>query len=462
MLFSESDETFIQFDFVLLDYYLGEWIGEEDVNGEPFTLMDFNGMGLYKAKGDATLGYVVINGEKVPYECNVADGLDGTFTYGGNTYTLTTNGDGTVTVSSGGASANLYRKDEMANTPLLGADGTVYEFNGGGNLSKGGVMTATTVRGVKTEYAYKIDSGSIGNLDLVISLYSGSVDGAKVGSISIAQPKFVLKLDGKEDENLDLYLPFAGKTWAISSLMNSFYIGIFDLQYETTGNFNGTNNVPFTYFPEYSYIYVSYDYYNEQMQHVYVQIYLLILDDNTIVVSSYPYLVDGDYSYASPCDEVFGTWVNTVTRQTVEFDGLADSTYVTGVARSDDGTIYLYTRRFGTIYMWKADDESVAYTVEMIYDDITGENVYLKNGGTRYDTMRMDEVDVLNVPIFTAKDGDNNVYEFNFDGTIKIGDKTGTYLLSEVEGDKTTVVITVDGKEITAVVDHSGTVTVID
>ncbi len=460
MLYDEEAEGFIEFNYVLLDYYLGEWIGEGAIGEEPITILNFNGLGFYKTEGDATLGYVVINGTRVPYECSVESGLEGTFTYEGTTYTLTTDGNGVVTVTpQGGTGANLERKDEMANMPLTDDSGNIYKFNGGGNLSKGGIMTKTTARGVKTEYNYKIVSGSVDGLDIVINLYNGSVDGTPIGSITINKPKFVLKLDGERDVSLDLYFPFAGKTWAISDRVNSFYIGRFDLTYETTGNFNGEQNVPFVYFPEYNYIYI---FYGNSMDG-FVQIYLLIMDDGNLMVSSYPYAVEGDYSYAAPADEFFGDWTNTENRNAIRFNGLADSLYSYGIAfDTTEGITYYYTRGFGKVYMWLYNDMSIAYTVELIDDEITGANIYLKDGGTRYDRLKLEEVDIVNSPIFTGTDGDGTVYKFNFDGTVTVGGKSGKFTTTAVDKDSTTVLITVDGKEITVVVGHSGNITVTD
>ncbi|MDE7082801.1 MAG: hypothetical protein K2O89_03765 [Clostridia bacterium] len=461
MLYEESNAGFTDFTFILLDNYLGEWVGEEEVGGEYFTLLDFNGLGLYKTEGDLSLGYVVINGERVAYESN---GEGGSFTYGGTEYQLIINLDGSVTVQYGGDSANLYRKDEMASTPLVDGNGNIYEFNGGGNLSKGGILTVTPTRGEKTEYAYRILSGSIDNLDIVIGLYEGSVSGTQVGSISIKQPKFVLNLNGQNEVSLDLYFTFASKTWAINGLVNSFYMGNFDLTYEATGTFNGTPNVPFVYFPEYNYIYVSYYYYPEEsMSATYVQIYLLLLNDGSIAVSTYPHMVSGDYLYASVRDEFFGNWVNTETRHVLAFDGTADSMYRYGVAYDLNANItYYYTRAFGTVYMWVYNDLSIAYTVNLVFDDeLTGGNVYLKDGGTRFDRLQLTEVDILNSPIFTATDKDGTSYKIYFDGTIEVGDKSGTFTTTAVDGNETTLEITVDGKRITAIVNHTDkTVTV--
>ncbi|MDE6667901.1 MAG: hypothetical protein K2K38_06105 [Clostridia bacterium] len=476
-LYDEGNSGWLEFNFVLLDYYLGDWIGEEKVDDVPFTIMNFNGLGLYKAEGNAKLGYLVINGTKVAYDCSVDTGLDIEFSYEGKDYILSTNGDGTVTVTAkegGSSSANLYRKDVMASTPLVDDDNNIYEFDGRGSLSKGGKLTITSKDGEKVgEYTYKIISGSIeGRLneagkvvegyDILIKLYKDSVE---VGYITIGDhyPKFFISItekdeDGEEtltEKNLDLYLPFAGRPWSISGLMNSFIIGKFDLTYTTTGTYNGTNNVPFVYYPQYNYIYI---FYGNQFDG-YVRNYLLLLDDGNMIVSSYPYFVSSDlWYYASPSDEFVGKWDNTVTGAVLEFDGLADSKYAVGVAfDSTNGITYLYTRRFGTLYMWRADDESVAYTVTYYpYDDERlGENVYSKEG-IRFGRIELTPTDVLSKPIFTATDESGTKYEFNFDGTVKVGEQSGTYLLSVVDGDKTTVEITIDKKVTTVEVDHNG------
>lgn len=475
MLYEESSADFIEFKFVLLDYYLGEWIGEEEVgNDKPFTIMDFNGLGFYNVEGGtANLGYIVINGEEVEYECSIENGLDGAFTYNGVEYTLTTDGNGIVTIKFGASdenSANFYRKDEMAGTPLYRKSGrteTIYEFNGGGNLSKGGIMTVT-VNGEKTdEYVYKIDKGTVAGRDIEISLYKGSVNGDRVGSITINTPKFVLKINGASDVNLDLYFTFGDEYWAISGMSNDFYIGSFDLTpderfegeiyYRAVGTFNGDLNVPFVYFPEYDYIFIRYTSYSdtESMGGRVVQIYLLLLDDGNLAVSSYPYLVNGDYAYAAVRDELFGEWTNTVNGGSIHFNGLADSMYAYGLAiNTYNGANYYYTRGFGTIYMWVYDDRNVAYSIEMLYDDKDGEDIYKKTNGSNLNRMRIKEVDIVNTPIFIATDDDDTSYEFYLDGAVKVGNSNGSFNTTSVDGNVTTGIITVDGKEISVEVNH--------
>ncbi len=468
---------FQEFNFVLYDYYLGEWITDDEVGGETaFTIMDFNGLGLYKAEGDATLGYIVINKTKVPYECSVENGLNGTFTYGGTEYVLTTNGDGTVTITADGNSAEFFRKDEMAKTPLVDAEDNVYRFNGGGKLSNGGILTITYSKksdkwGTVEEYGYKIASGSIDDLDIVINLFNlvdGKIVGESLGTISISEPKFVLQFNGQKAINLDLYFAFTGQ-WSISGLMNNFRIGKFDLTYEARGTYNGVNNVPFVYFPERNYIYVYFRVDGEDFDSYYVQNYLLLIDDNSLIVSSYPYLVSSDQTYyATHSDELVGEWQNTKTGASLAFDGCADSKYSVGVAfDSTNGITYLYTRRFGTLYMWLEEGENVvvAYTVNYDeYDDeFLGDIVYRKPN-TRYGSLTLTEVfDLLGGPIFTAS-GNGTDYEFYFDGTVKVGDKNGKGSINAVNDNVTTMDITLDdGTVITVEVNHGdGTVTVID
>ena len=475
MLYEESSADFIEFKFVLLDYYLGEWIGEENVgNDKPFTIIDFNGLGSYKVEGDtANLGYIVINGEEVEYECSIENGLNGSFTYNGVEYALTTDGEGVVTIKYGANNenvANFYRKDEMANTPLYRKSGrteTVYEFNGGGNLSKGGIMTVK-VNGEKTdEYVYKIDKGTVAGRDIEISLYRDSVIGEKVGTITVNSPKFVLKLNGASDVKLDLYFTFGDEYWAVSGMSNSFYIGSFDLTpderfegeiyYRATGTFNGDQDVPFVYFPEYNYIYINYTSYadSESMSGQVVQIYLLVLSDGNIAVSSYPYLVNGDYAYAALRDELFGKWTNTVNGSIIDFNGLADSMYAYGLAIDmSSGANYYYTRGFGTVYMWVFDDRNVAYSIEMLYDDIDGEDIYKKTTGSNLNRMRIKKIDIVNSPIFSATDDDGTSYEFYMDGAVKVGNVNGDFATSSVDGNVTCGIITIDGKELSVEVNH--------
>ena len=478
-LYDASIAGFQEFNFVLYDYYLGEWITQDEVGGEtPFTIMDFNGLGLYKAEGDATLGYIVINKTRVSYECSVESGLNGTFTYDGTEYVLTTNGDGTVTITAknGGNSAEFFRKDEMASTPLVDAEDNVYRFNGGGKLSNGGILTITYSQksdkwGTIEEYGYKIESGSIDELDIVINLFSlvdGKIVGESVGTINIDEPKFVLQFNGQKAINLDLYFAFSGQ-WSISGLMNNFRIGKFDLTYEARGTYNGVNNVPFVYFPERNYIVVNFLVPGDGFESYELINYLLLIDDNNLIVSSYPYLVSGDQTYyATHSDELVGQWQNTQTGASLEFDGCADSEYSVGIAwDSTNGITYLYTRRFGTLYMWLEEGENVVVAYTLNYDEyddeFLGEIVYRKPN-TRYGSLKLTEVsDILGGPIFTAE-GNGIDYEFNFDGTVKVGDKNGRGSINSVSGNVTTMEITLeDGTVMTVEVNHiDHTVTVIE
>ena len=199
---------------------------------------------------------------------------------------------------------------------------------------------------------------------------------------------------------------------------------------------------------------------------------MLLIDDNNLIVSSYPYLVSGDQTYyATHSDEIVGQWENTQTGAVLGFDGCADSKYAVGIAMDVTNNVtYLYTRRFGTLYMWLEQDDKliVAYTVnyDPYSDDFSGENVY-RQPLTTFGSLKLNEVnDLLGGPIFTAE-GNGTKYEFNFDGSVKVGDKNGSYLIDSVDGNVTTVAITLeDGTVITVEVNHAnhdnGTATGID
>ncbi len=460
--YDSSAAKFISYNCYLVDNYNGVWVGEESIDGVSFEILDFNGMGIYNtdgSDGSAPKGYLTVNGEKVPYECTVESGLEGVFTYKGKEYKLVY-ADGVITVSQSGSNAELIRRDVMYDLPLTDSVHNVYRFDGRGNLPNGGTLTVTPVKGDATVYGYKIKSGTV-NMDLetpvtdiVISIFNKDNSAEELGTITIDGYKFIFRLKGETDRSLNLYLPFAGKTWAISNRDNTFYIGDFDLSYEAKGMFNNTSDVTYAYFPQYNYIYL---FYGNQMDG-FVQIYLLLLNDGNIAVSSYPYQVAGDYNYASPCDEIYGGWTNTLNRNhKLAFDGLADSGFALGTAHeaSESGLkTYAYTRRFGKIYMWVYDNEEEAYVLENLNNEATGEKIFLKDGGSRYDRMQLTSFDVLNSPIMTAYNG-NVKYEFKFDGTITFSGKTGEYLIESADNDFTTVVIRVSGEEeVTVIIDH--------
>ena len=186
-----------------------------------------------------------------------------------------------------------------------------------------------------------------------------------------------------------------------------------------------------------------------------VQIYLLVLSDGNIAVSSYPYLVNGDYAYAALRDELFGKWTNTVNGSIIDFNGLADSMYAYGLAIDmSSGANYYYTRGFGTVYMWVFDDRNVAYSIEMLYDDIDGEDIYKKTTGSNLNRMRIKKIDIVNSPIFSATDDDGTSYEFYMDGAVKVGNVNGDFATSSVDGNVTCGIITIDGKELSVEVNH--------
>ncbi|MBD5583645.1 MAG: hypothetical protein HDQ88_00975, partial [Clostridia bacterium] len=410
------------------------------------------------------------------YDGNLSYTGVGKFTYNGVNYTLEYNADGSITISNGTSTADLWRKDVMYDLPLVDAEGTVYRFNGGGNLSnKGGELTLTDTDGYVTAYGYKIVSSTDDIADILIHVLDKQ-SGNKIGTIQVEDTvvdgvpskgyKFEFKLDIQSTATkLNLYLPFANKEWAINGLINVFYMGNFDLSYETVGSFNGTNNVPFVYFPEYNYILVEYEVPLEGS----VRIYLLLLNDGNIAVSSYPYISSGDsVYYASPKDELFGTWVNTSNSgYSLEFDGIADSMYTQGIAfDAYHGITFRYTRRFGKVYMWKYDDEGVAYVVTRFRSPVaTGENIFVLEGSNIQNKLRIEEFDVLNSPICVATDNDGVEYKFGFDGSITFGNRSGRYTIDSVDGNTTTVTITDGDEKITVRVDHStanATATVVD
>lgn len=483
---------FIDYTFYLLDNFEGEWIGEGKIDGRPFTIANFNGLGIYKNEGgSASLGYVEINGQKVKveyeyvadttgsYDGNLSYTGVGKFTYNNVEYTLTYNSDDTITISDGThPSVDMERKDIMYDMPLVDAEGTVYRFNGGGYLNDGGELTLTDTYGTVTTYGYKIIGGTVNvveagseedsRLDIFIHVLDVK-GGTRIGTIQVEDvvkngltekgSKFEFKLNTQSTATkLDLYLPFANKEWAINGMVNLFRMGNFDLSYEAVGSFNGTNNVPFVYFPEYKYILVQYqDNFEGWLREV--RIYLLLLNDGNIAVSSYPYISSNDnVYYASPKDELFGTWINTSNSgYSLEFDGLADSMYTQGIAFDIyNGITFRYTRRFGKIYMWKYDDESIAYVVTRFISPVaTGDNIFVLEGSSIQNKLRIEEFDVLDTPICVATDKDGVEYNFGFDGSITFGDRNGTYTLDSVDGDITTVTITDGDEKITVMVDHS-------
>lgn len=452
VLYSSASGGFTEgHSFCLVDNYTGEWIGENTIDGVDFKDIDFNGFGIYEVEvADGLtdkLGIITIDGERVEYKVDIENGLAGQFEYKGNTYILTfddVNGKVKIELVGGTGSAVLERKDALYQYTLTDDEYKIYTFNGGGNLAGGGKLTVTQTNGASEEFVYKIISGTVEEKNLEVSLNDGS-------KIVISNNLFVLQ-KGSSRKDLEIRNSFTG-AWAVSGFMYSFSIGNFDLTNTASGRFmDMDSNATYTYFPDSNYIRLSYIS-GEMTQPVYM--YIIYLEEGNLAVSSYPYLVAGDYYYASVRDELMAdTWRNSENQNHImQFDGLADSKYSQGIAYdSTEDITYFYTRRFGKIYMWEYDNEDNMYYLDtsIPYNKV-GANVY--NNGAR-SSFEMVKFDAARQTLLSITQGEHR-YDIYLDGSIEIDGKSGTYELVTVNGNKTRLVIHQPGEDDAyAVVDH--------
>lgn len=447
--------------FRLVDNYSGEWIGEDGVDGVDFTLMNFNGFGTYSVQSPAgivgSLGYVEINGQiqRVEYSVDVDGGLRGTFTYNNIVYNLSFDDErNEVIVSKGDEEAVLTRKDELYTYTLVDSLNT-YRFNGGGNLSGGGTLTVESATGAIVTYTYKIKSGSIESRDLIVSVVNDKT--GIEGSLTISRNNFVFKenLTAAKGTTLSVKTAFGGN-WAISGYMQSFFVGNFDLSGNATGRFQGYD-ATYEMISD-TCIIVSFLPDDDESIQV-VQSYIVLADDETLAISNYPYLVSGGYVYAAKQDVLFGEWTHISDLDYVlAFDGLGNSKYENGVAWDKKNNVtYYYTSRFGNFYMWVYNDDSDMYKINFLPRN-TQSTDYFGSSSNRFE---LEKFDAAGSAVCVAHDGATE-YKFFIDGSVEINGVSYDYQLVSVSGNKTTLVIDINGETTRAIVDHSEkTVTII-
>ena len=436
-------EYYDGYNFYLLDTFEGDWVGEGTLNGITIDSINFNGLGLYEngtvsINGGAGTGYTL--------DAN----FDGTF----GDYTVSFDDEkNVITLTLGSEKVELSRKDEISAYVLISEDGTKYSFNGGGNLSKGGKLTVTDKNGkVLAELGYKNISGSIGELDLVVELYATyRVTGNSVGTISIKDYKFEFRYEGdieelkpsdkdQEDEEkpdcliLTIDNPFTG-TWRVSGWVEIIEIGTLDLSNSVTGKFlDMSGEVTYTYYPEYECLLVPYI--TGEMTTP-SSLYLIMLSEGNMVISSYNVIMSEDnLIYCAHGDGLNSVlWKNAAnSQQTLRFDGMADSLYTVGIALSESGEVYFYTRRFGTYFFWSQDGER-AYIIELNGDEEKASMVYEK---TRWNYIAFYDFDLSSCILKTENDG--TVYEFYLTH-VEVDGVRKDYTLSRVNGDITELVI---------------------
>ncbi|MCH5142479.1 MAG: hypothetical protein J1G07_02050 [Clostridiales bacterium] len=434
---SSTNEYFDGYNFYLLDTLEGDWVGEGVLGDITIDSLNFNGLGIF-GNGSVSLN----GGPEVEYSLD--DNFDATF---GDYKVEFDDENNVITITLGDQKVELYRKDEISAYVLISDDGTKYAFNGGGNLSKGGKLTVTDAGGnIIAVLGYKKVSGSIANLDLEIELYSSFRGTETVGTITINGYKFELDYTGsvsglpKGKTMLNIDNPFTG-SWCVSAFDTTIQIGKFDLSNSTEGSFlDMTSTAKFTYLPDYGCLVVGYIT-GEMIAPV--ELYLIMLTEGNMVISSYNVLTTGDnLIYCAPNDGLQGEWYDTVenSQKKFRFDGLADSLYTAGVAWNESGEIFFYTRRFGNYYFWSADGEK-AYTIVKNGDAEGASMVYEKN---RFNRIVFNDFDI-NSCILKIESGDT-VYKFNLTN-VEVNGVEKEYTITKVNGNITELTIYEDEQD---------------
>lgn len=313
-IYSLAESDMMNIRFYRVDEYQGEWISTDGT----FSVVDFNGYGVYSILGDVALnGTISIGDTTVNYRLDDFS-LSGTFTYGGKLYSITLDeGRNIITIDEG--SIELIRKDEFGEKTFLDAEGNEYYFDGKGAI--GGTLTVT-VGASTTTYKYVIDA------DGTVSVYDGD---NKVGAISvkgeIGSRNYVLTLDG-QDIVLGEKTQFTG-TWALQSSFGDYVvIGTMNYDKVLKGNVplminNKSDNydATFTLVDDEYLVWVVNDSLN---------LYVVQITDGMFVVSQhlnwFNYENDYDngewnYSYMMLSDELTGSWSNERQSQIFIFDG---------------------------------------------------------------------------------------------------------------------------------------------
>ena len=443
--------------FRLIDNYTGEWIGEGNINGVAFKLLNFNGFGAYGT------GYIEINGERtrIEYSADIENGLVGTFNYMGTVYTLNFNDEtSVVTVSSASGSTELIRKDELYNTTLISGS-TVYEFNGGGHLKDGGVLTVTSNSGV-TEYNYKIAKWTLDDKtqavkEILVNTKNLTSGKNELGTITLSQDgnRFLFKeTPTARGASLTVSNGFVG-SWAIYSNFQFFTVNSFTLDGASSGYFQGFDAT----YQTISDTCILVTYY-DGLSTAAISAYIVLVDEDTLAISDFTYLVSGRYVYAARRDALYGEWISALdSNSVIRFDGSGFNKFNFGDARANSGARYNYTYRFGKYYMWIRDDDTQMYVINFLGRNPQVKDYY-NNGSSNF---KLDSFDSAVKPIFEGNDANNVNYVFNIDGTVIVDGAIRSYELVETDEKETTLIIRIDGDEdITAVADHNkGTITIL-
>ncbi|MDE6868738.1 MAG: hypothetical protein K2J83_06340 [Clostridia bacterium] len=404
--------------FYLYDEFKGDWIsGNLDVT--------FNGLGNYNVAGNSTFiganGVVTVttaDGTVSGTYSLVDNTLTGSFEYDGHTYNISYDeNSGTIKITEG--SLTLQQRDKWYNVQLIDEAGSVYTFNGKGDIGAG-VMTITSTDGTAREVSY--------NATTITKSGNNFMYGSTV---------------------LYVHNGFTGEWYIAGSYGEKLVIGKFDASYTATGTYFDNANLTFTYYPEGNYVTIT-----DPGDPTALPLYINLLDggDVTELAVSTVNNTFGMYSVCTKGD--FDSYKGDYAYDggTLTLDGFGNSVFTDGAAKyvKNGQTVesYSYTiDEFGQVLL--RSDETGWYSI--FCEDKDGE--YVSGNGKHFAIISPDN-------LYTISATDENGVVFSFYGNGKGSTDEGTEYTYTIEEQDTTrmqytLVLTIDGEEITYLLDYS-------
>ena len=395
--------------FCLYDDFKGIWISE-------IGTVEFNGLGKYNIKGTEsytrTEGTVKVNGRSAGKYTVDGRGVYGEFTYSGTKYTIYYNSEtGAVDVTTLDSEFKLVKADELYGINLVAEDGTVYTFNGGGNLATGGTFR---INGEEQAYTYFNENGQV-----VIK-----EEDAICGSILVDNGVYTLTLENKTTK-LVIENEFTG-SW-IKGGVNSgaVEIGVINGDRTAAGSYLGTN-VTFVYDVEGKYL--SFEYEGETLF-----ILAMHAKRTELAVSHEPKtLVFEVCMKAGDIDNISGTYVNS-DGSSMTLDGFSTSIYSSGTAVLSDKSgkttaVYSYVvNKLNEIELKHVTDDG---TVIYVFEEVAAgtEGAYTGNGHSYVIT------DTDYFYSRTGTDAAGIIYKFDGHGTVTVSNgKTFSYVIESYD-----------------------------
>lgn len=418
--------------FCLYDDYRGDWISDE------LGLVNFNGLGSYDLRGGInylkTAGAVTINGVSVGKYTLENSTLSGSFAYDGTTYYISYNEEtGLVEVTAGGEDyTTLYRLDGWENLTLETEDGETFTFNGGGNISKGGVMTCSLTGAT---YRYKPD-GARG-----AAIYDEN--GSQIGTLVPEESDYKLTING-DVTHLYVANVFTG-SWVVKG-GGTLEIGRFGGNYTASGTVSG-KEVTFEYDSVNGYVSYTLD------STDYYLLPLTVLDITELALSGQVQL-SGNYKVCIKIDRYDG-WQGEYTAAdgtVLAIDGFGNSMQAgTATLTADNGDVTVYTYTMVN----DAPEFTLGTAVYRLKEvDAGTENALVKDGKS-YLLVQPDKLYGV-----TAAYAEDNTVTYYFDGlgaAVRSDGKTFSY---EILKDSTstyemTVSLSSDGETLQAVINYA-------